>query len=192
MNITLKLDTKPIKQRLYHLNPEYKEMVHQELDKMLEAGIIEPVEESDWASPMVIQEKKQKGEIRICIDHRKLNDTCVHDPFSTLFIDEVLDNVGGYQIALNLKKCLFCVPFGISLGHVVCKKGLMVDPGKIAVIENLEARRSIKQLRVMLGHMGYYKKIIKAYAQITTPMEKLLKKDATFCWDEDVSTTWMY
>jgi len=28
---------------------------------------------------MVVQEKKQKGEIRICIDLRKLNDVCIHD-----------------------------------------------------------------------------------------------------------------
>lgn len=62
---------------------------------MLEAGINEPVEESDWVSPMVVQEKKQKGEIRIWVDLRKLNDACVHDPFPTPFIVEVLDNVGG-------------------------------------------------------------------------------------------------
>lgn len=36
MKITLKLDAKPIKQRSYRLNPQYKEKVHQELDKMLE------------------------------------------------------------------------------------------------------------------------------------------------------------
>ena len=62
---------------------------------MLEACIIEPVEESDWVSLMVVQEKKQKGEIRICIDLRKLNDVCFHDPFPTLFSDALLDNVGG-------------------------------------------------------------------------------------------------
>ena len=43
---------------------------------------------------MVVQKKKQKGEIRICVDLRKLNDACVHDPFLTPFTDEVLDNVG--------------------------------------------------------------------------------------------------
>eukprot|EP00253_Pinus_taeda_P032012 PITA_32012 len=90
-----------------------------------------------------------------------------------------------YQIALNLKKCVFLVHFGNLLGHVVCKQGLMVDPAKIAVILNLEALRSVKQLRATLGHMGYYRKFIKGYAQITVPMEKLLKKDFTFCWDDD-------
>ena len=65
---------------------------------MLTAGIIEPVEESEWVSPMVVQEKKTKGEIRICVNLRKLNDACLHDPFPTPFTDEVLDNVGGQEV----------------------------------------------------------------------------------------------
>ena len=44
---------------------------------------------------MVIQDKKVKGDIRIYLDLRKLNDASLHDPFPKPFIDEVLDNVGG-------------------------------------------------------------------------------------------------
>lgn len=60
-----------------------------------------------------------------------------------------------------------------------------MDPAKITVIVNMEAPRSIKPLPETLGHMRYYRKFIKAYAWITVPMEKLLKKDTTFCWDEE-------
>jgi hypothetical protein len=65
-----------------------------ELDRMLEARILEHVEESEWISPMVVQYKKTR-EINIYVDIRKLNDSCLHDPFPTQFTDEVLDNVGG-------------------------------------------------------------------------------------------------
>jgi hypothetical protein len=41
------------------------------------------------------------------------------------------------QILLNIKKCIFGTPFGILLGHIVWKQGLLVDPAKIAVIVNL-------------------------------------------------------
>jgi len=54
MSIPLKLDARPFKQRPYRLNPKYKEKVKIELDRMLEEGIIEPVEESEWISPMVV------------------------------------------------------------------------------------------------------------------------------------------
>jgi hypothetical protein len=46
MRIPLKQDSRPVKHRTYKLNPQYKEKVKIELNKMLEAGIIEPVEES--------------------------------------------------------------------------------------------------------------------------------------------------
>ena len=59
-----------MKQHPYRLNPNYKEKVKDEIDKMLAAGIIELVEESEWVSPMVVQEKKTKGDIRICVDLR--------------------------------------------------------------------------------------------------------------------------
>ena len=56
----------------------------------------------------------------------------------------MLDTCRMYQIALNLKKCMFCVSFGTFLGHVVCRAGPMVDLMKIAVILNLEVARSVK------------------------------------------------
>jgi hypothetical protein len=46
MNIPLKPDARPVKQRPYRLNPKYKHKFNIELDRMLEAGIIEPIEES--------------------------------------------------------------------------------------------------------------------------------------------------
>jgi hypothetical protein len=97
MRIPLKPDEKPFKWRTYILNPKYREKVKIELDRILEAGIIEPVEESEWISPMVVQDKKT-GEIRICVDLKKMNDACLDDPFPTTFIDEVIDNVGGQEV----------------------------------------------------------------------------------------------
>ena len=68
--------------------------VKEELDKMSVAGIIEPVEQLYWVSPMVVQEEKTKGEIQICVDLPKLNNACVHDPFPTPFSNEIFDSVG--------------------------------------------------------------------------------------------------
>jgi hypothetical protein len=46
---------------------------------------------------MVVHDKKSE-EIRICVDLRKLNDACLHDPFPTPFTDEVLDNVEEQEV----------------------------------------------------------------------------------------------
>jgi hypothetical protein len=96
MKISFNPKSIPIRQRPYRLNLVYKKKLKEEIDKMLEVGVIEPMEESKWISPMVVQEKKQVG-IGICVYLRKLNDACLHDPFPTPFIEEFLENVGGQE-----------------------------------------------------------------------------------------------
>jgi hypothetical protein len=68
------------------------------------------------------------------------------------------------QISLNIKNCIFETPFGILLGHLVCKQGFLVDHAKIVVIVNLPPPKIVRQLRVTLGHTGYYKICANHYA----------------------------
>jgi hypothetical protein len=81
-----------------------------------------------------------------------------------------------YQISLNLKKCILCTPFGILLGHVVCKQSLLVDLAKITIIVNFPSPESVRELRTTLGHTKQYRKFIKGHAHIMAPMVNLLKK----------------
>ena len=68
----------------------------------MNAGIIDPVEESEWISPMVVYDNKT-GEVRIVVDLRKLNDACLHDPFPTPFTNEVLEEVGSLEMSSFMK-----------------------------------------------------------------------------------------
>ena len=97
----------------------------------------------------------------------------------------VLDKCRQCHISLNQKKCILFSLFGVLLGHIVCKQGLLVDPSKIVIIVGLPPPTSVKHLRTALGHTRYYKKFIKGYAQITTPMEKILKKYCQYQWTEE-------
>jgi hypothetical protein len=54
MKIPLKPKAKPVCQRPYMINMRYKEKVKAEIDRMLDAGIIELVEESEWIIPMEV------------------------------------------------------------------------------------------------------------------------------------------
>ena len=59
----------------------------------------------------------------------------------------MLEHCHQYHNALNSKKCIFCAPFGVLLGHVVCHDGILVDPTKVAIILDLPPPTSITQLR---------------------------------------------
>jgi hypothetical protein len=97
----------------------------------------------------------------------------------------MLDKCRQCQISLNLNKCIFLSPFGVLLGHIVCKQGMLVYPSKISIIVDLPPPTSVRQLRTALGHTGYYRKFIKGYAQIKSPMENLLNKYCKFQWSEE-------
>ena len=58
MKIELLPEATPIKKRPYKLAHKYKEIVKTEIDNMLIAVIIYFVDQSEWASPMVVQPKK--------------------------------------------------------------------------------------------------------------------------------------
>ena len=48
-----------------------------------------------------------------------------------------------YHIALNSNKCIFCAPFGVLLGHVVCRNGILVNPVKVVIILDLPLPTSV-------------------------------------------------
>ena len=85
---------------------------------------------------------------------------------------------------VELQEVNFCAPFGMLVGHIVCKQGLLVDPMKIALIFILPPPMNVNMLRAMLGHTGYYRKFIRGYVAITTPMENILKKYVAFVWSQ--------
>jgi len=100
MKIVLRPDARLVKHKPYKLNPRVKEKVKKEIDKMLEAGIIFSVDEAECISLIIIQNKKDATEIKVCVDYRILNNACVHDTFPMPFSDEVLDNVVGNEAYL--------------------------------------------------------------------------------------------
>jgi hypothetical protein len=63
---------------------------------------------------------------------------------------------------LNLEKCAFCVNYEVLLEHVVCHKGLLVDPRKIIAITNMPTpTKFVIELKWFLGATGFYKDISK-------------------------------
>ena len=84
--------------RVYKLNPKFAEAVKVELAKLAEAHIIDPVEHSEWLSPMVIAPKKNSNKIRVCVDFRALNKSTIKDGFPMPFTERVLEDVARHAL----------------------------------------------------------------------------------------------
>ena len=78
------------------MNLILKDIVKDELQKILNANFIYPIFYSKWVSPLVIVPKKN-GKWRVCVDFRELNRAALRDYFSLPFIDQVLDTLSGKQ-----------------------------------------------------------------------------------------------
>ena len=92
------------------LNPNMKEVVGNEVIKLLDNGIIYLISNSKWVSPTQVASKKsevtvitnEKNELiptrtitgwRMCIDYRKLNSMTRKDHFPLPFMDQILERV---------------------------------------------------------------------------------------------------
>jgi len=69
------------------------------------------------------------------------------------------------------------------LDHIVSKKGVKVDPKKIVSTTNWPSPKIIMLLCGFLGLTWYYRRFLKNYAKIATPLITLLKKHA-LKWDD--------
>jgi hypothetical protein len=112
--IYLEDDCKTFRELQRRLNPTMKDVVMNELMKLLDAGIIYPISDSKWVSPTQVVPKKSKVTVvknannelipthlvtgwRMCIDYSKLNSVTRKDHFPLPFIDQILERVGGHE-----------------------------------------------------------------------------------------------
>jgi hypothetical protein len=77
------------------MNPTLKDIVKEEIQKLLNVGFIYPVSESKWVSPLIVVPEKMTGKWRICVDFWELNKSTLKDYFPLPFIDQVLDTLSG-------------------------------------------------------------------------------------------------
>ena len=80
--------------------PKHQQIVREEIDKMLEAGIIKPAS-SAWSFPVVIATKKD-GQPRFCVDYRQLNRVMKGDRWPIPLIQEIFDELKGSKVFTTL------------------------------------------------------------------------------------------
>ena len=76
--------------------------VKEELDRMLEAGIIEEVTDpTDWCAP-IVPVVKPNGKIRICLGLRKLNEAVMQERYILPTLEDVAPKLAGAKVFSKL------------------------------------------------------------------------------------------
>ncbi|KAE8720538.1 hypothetical protein F3Y22_tig00019093pilonHSYRG00019 [Hibiscus syriacus] len=87
------------------------------------------------------------------------------------------------ELYVKEEKCSFAqkeVPF---LGHVVRGGKLQMNKDKIQTIDVWKPPTKVTELRAFLGLANYYRRFVKGYSKIATPLIELLKKDKVWEWN---------
>nr|GEV04175.1 reverse transcriptase domain-containing protein [Tanacetum cinerariifolium] len=112
--ILMEDDYKPAVQSQRRVNPKIYDVIKKEVIKLLDAGMIYPIFDSPWVSPIHCVPKKggmtvvanENNELiptrlvigwRVCIEYRKLNDATRKDHFPLPFIDQMLERLAGNE-----------------------------------------------------------------------------------------------
>src|SRR6218665_3834448 len=107
---SIKLNTqKPIAPRSYRIPESLRGQVHEQIEQMIQDGIIEPAD-SPYASPIVCVRKKDNS-IRICADLRQINAITIADEYPASDMRLILEKAAGAKFitALDLRQAFFQV-----------------------------------------------------------------------------------
>ncbi|GKB02604.1 hypothetical protein Tco_0830693 [Tanacetum coccineum] len=112
--ILMKEDYEPAVQHQIMVNPKIHDVIKKEVEKLLDAGLIYPISDSPWVSPVHCMPKKGGMAVvtndenklvptrlvtgwRVCIDYRKLNEATRKDYFPLPFMDQMLERLTGNE-----------------------------------------------------------------------------------------------
>ncbi|GJT69132.1 reverse transcriptase domain-containing protein [Tanacetum coccineum] len=205
----MKESFKPVIQPQRHLNPKVQDVVKDEIVRLLDSGLIYPISDSPWVSPIHVVPKKGGMNVvlnddnelipsrivtgwRVCIefcffqipitsgDQKKTIFTCPYGTFAYRRMPFGLCNA-----PTTFQRCMMAIFHDMVEDFMDVfmddfSKGIDVDKSKINVIAKLPYPTNVKGVQSFLGHAG-----IKDFSMISKPMTQLLMKDAKFDFSED-------
>jgi len=84
--------TKPIRLQPYRAGHYARDMIREEVNRMLEAKVVRP-STGEWESPVVVVPKKD-GSTRFCVDYRRLNAMTKRDSYPIPQMEDCIDSLG--------------------------------------------------------------------------------------------------
>ncbi|GFV24337.1 retrovirus-related Pol polyprotein from transposon 412 [Trichonephila clavipes] len=189
------------------MNPSKKEILKQEIDRLLSEGIIEECE-SPYASPVVLI-PKPNGTFRLCIDYRKLNEITVADTYPLPRMDDLLHQAkltpfmstldlraGYHQVKVHVEdqdKTAFVCPLALTVftnaiwfAQRTCYVSKTDEPFlKSCVYTGYSTPKNVKELQSLLQTCSWFRRYIQDFAKISRPLSYLTKKKVKWQWGFD-------
>ena len=97
-------------------------------------------------------------------------------------LEEIFECLRKAGLKLKLQKCSFFKKHIQYLGHLISDEGIQPLPEKLESIAKMPVPQNAKQVKQFLGLVGYYRKFVPHFSDITRPLTQLTQKNKGFNW----------
>jgi len=102
----------------------------------------------------------------------------------TTHLRKVLLQLQKVGLFAKISKCEFFVPETRFLGLIVGRDGFRMDPEKIKTIVEWKTPQNLTDVQAFIGFANFYRRFIKDFSKIISPLVELTKKNQPFLWND--------
>ena len=117
-----------------------------------------------------------------------LDDVVIHSRNAEEHVEDlrrILQLLRENQLFCQLKKCEFDKPEIEFCGFRISKEGIRPQTEKVKLIKAWPTPKNQTDIRAFLGFCGFYRRFIKNFAKIASPITELLQKEKTWEWGDE-------
>ena len=111
----------------------------------------------------------------------------------TTLVRKVLQRLRDFQMAIPLENSVFHVTMVDFLSYVVATDGVTMNEKKVEMIKAWKPATSVTEVLIFMGFANFYRRFIKNFSDICTPVMNLTKWDKTKSfWGKDQEEDFKY
>ena len=97
-------------------------------------------------------------------------------------LEEIFKRLRHFDLKMKRQKSSFFKKHIQYLGHLVLEQGFEPLPEKLEAIRNMPHPKTPKEVKQFLGLIGYYRKFILQFSDLSRPLTCLTRQDSKFDW----------
>ena len=100
-------------------------------------------------------------------------------------LEKIFEQLWKAGLKLKLQKCSFFKKHIQYLCHLISDEGIQPLPEKLESIAKMPVPQNAKQVKQVLGLVGYYRKFVPCFSDIARPLTQVTRKNEGFNWSTE-------